>query len=75
MKNINYANVDHGQVFWDDDNNVICALHENDARVSREYFDKLFNFTGHKLVNHKYVPEAIKTHPINKWLENYMELG
>ena len=56
-----------GEIFWDDEKNVITGIHDNDANFRDEYFEPLFSHFGIKLKRVKKLPKWIT----NEILENY----
>jgi hypothetical protein len=35
-----------GQIFWDENNTIITAIHENDGNFRKEYMEDLFTHFG-----------------------------
>jgi hypothetical protein len=60
LKELNYINASYGQIFWDQDNVIICGIHENDGNYSPEYMGILFTHFGIKVNEYKSIPEFIK---------------
>jgi hypothetical protein len=48
-----------GEIFWDDDKNIITGIHDNDANFRDEYFEPLFNHFGIKIKRVKKLPNWI----------------
>lgn len=59
-KVLNYCNAGYGQIFWDQDNKIICAIHENDGEFRSEYMTGMFEHFGIEVRYHKVTPEFVK---------------
>lgn len=57
---LNYCNTSNGQVFWDQNNEIIGAIHENDGYFSGEYMTRLFAHFGIEVEYHREVPDFVK---------------
>lgn len=57
---LNYCNAGYGQIFWDQDNNIICGIHENDGELREEYMNVIFNHFGIQVTYHKEIPDFIR---------------
>lgn len=65
---LNYCNTNYGQVFWDQNNEVIGGIHENDGEFRSEYMTWLFEHFGIEVEYHREIPDFVK-----KWdgYDNY----
>lgn len=57
-----YTNGAYGQIFWDENDNIITGLHENDGNFRDQYMTKLFNHYGVEVeyVNINDIPDFVK---------------
>lgn len=60
---LNYCNTSHGQVFWDQNNEIISAIHENDGEFRSEYMTKMFEHFGIEVEYHSEIPDFVKKMP------------
>lgn len=49
----------YGSIFYDEDNNIITAIHENDGHFRTEYFAKLFTHFNIKVEKSSKRPEFL----------------
>lgn len=57
---LNYGNADYGQVFWDQDGNVVTGIHENDGDFREEYMSELLTHFNIDVKYHQEIPSEIK---------------
>jgi len=56
QKTLNVYYATYGIIFWDENKNIITAIHENDADYRSEYHDVLFKHFGIKVKCHEKKP-------------------
>ena len=59
-KTLLYTYWNNGQVFYDQDNNIITYIHENDGDYSEEYFNIILNHFGVNVEFVENTPQFIK---------------
>jgi hypothetical protein len=70
-KVLNYCFTEYGQIFWDENNNIIDGLHQNDGKFREEFMSQLFEHFGVEVVFHKKIPTFVKEW---EFYENYGEI-
>lgn len=54
-----YDSIDYQTVFWDQDQNLITTIHENDGQWRGEYMNKLLNHFDIQVLRTDVIPKAV----------------
>lgn len=57
---LNYCDAGSGQIFWDQNNEIIGAIHENDGEFRPEYMTKILTHFGIEVQYHREVPDFVR---------------
>ena len=58
-RELNYYNASYGIIFWDENNNIITSIHENDGEFREEYMSSLFTHFDIEVIYHEDKPDWI----------------
>lgn len=57
---LHYVDTAYGQVFWDQNNEIIGGIHENDGQFRPEYMTWLFEHFSIEVEHHTEIPDFVK---------------
>lgn len=57
---LHYVDTAYGQIFWDQNNEIICGIHENDGRFRDEYMSVFLEHFGIEITHHTIIPDFVK---------------